>query len=288
MKLGVVDVGGRLRGVYASGIFDFCLTEEIRFDVCVGVSAGSANIASYAAGQRGRNFLFYTEYPFRKDYMGVQSFRRNRSYLNLDYIYGTLSNSGDENPLDYQAIQKSPAELVIVACNARTGEARYFGKTDLKPDDYRVLKASSAIPFICRPYEVEGVPYYDGALGDPVPVEKSFEAGCERVVVILSKPRDMLRTPEKDPLFARLIQRNYPLAAESLRRRSERYNDGVRRAMEYERQGRALILAPDDTCGVDTLTKDQAALRALYQKGQQDARRILDFIPADKLLMINS
>lgn len=283
MKLGVVDVGGGLRGVYAAGIFDFCLTEGIRFDVCVGVSAGSANIASYAAGQRGRNYLFYTEYPFRKEYMGFQNFRRNRSYLNLDYIYGTLSNSGGENPLDYQTIQESPVELVMVACNARTGEARYFGKTDLKPDDYCVLKASSAIPFICRPYEVSGIPYYDGALGDPVPVEKAFEAGCGRVVVILSKPRNTLRTPEKDPFFARLIQRSYPLAANSLRRRAARYNDGVKRAMEYEWQGRALILAPDDTCGVNTLTKDQAALRALYQKGQKDARRILEFIPADRL-----
>ena len=281
MKLGVVDVGGGLRGVYAAGIFDFCLTEGIQFDVCVGVSAGSANIASYAAGQRGRNVLFYTEYPFRKEYMGVQNFRRNRSYLNLDYIYGTLSNSGGENPLDYRAIRESPVELVMVACDARTGKARYFSKADLKPDDYSVLKASSAIPFICRPCEVEGVPYYDGALGDPVPVEKAFEAGCDRVIVILSKPRDTLRTPGKDPLFARLIQREYPLAAKSLRRRAERYNDGVRRAMEYERQGRALIL--DDTCGVDTLTKDQAALRALYQKGQRDAGEILKIVPADKI-----
>lgn len=277
MKLGVVDVGGGLRGVYAAGIFDFCLEEGIRFDVCVGVSAGSANIASYAAGQRGRNYLFYTEYPFRKEYMSFHNFRRTRSYLNLDYIYGTLSNSGGETPLDYWAIQKSPAELVMVACDARTGKARYFSKADLKPDGYCVLKASSAIPFICRPCEVEGLPYYDGALGNPVPVEIAFEAGCERVVVILSKPKDTIRMPEKDPLFAHLIQRQYPLAADSLRRRAGRYNDGVKRAKEYERQGRALILAPDDTCGIDTLTKDRAALRALYQKGCQDAQAILDF-----------
>lgn len=280
MKLGAVDVGGGLRGVYAAGIFDFCLDEGIRFDVCVGVSAGSANVASYAAGQRGRNYLFYTEYPFRKAYMSFQNYMRKHSYLDLDYVYGTLSNSGGENPLDYRAIQKSPVELVMVACEARTGRARYFNKADLRPDDYSVLKASSAIPFICRPCEVEGIPYYDGALGDPVPVEKAFEAGCDRVVVILSKPRDTLRTPGRDPLFARLIQRNYPLAAESLRRRAERYNEGVKRAAEYERQGRALIIAPDDTCGVDTLTKDQEALRALYRKGQRDARAILDFIPA--------
>lgn len=283
MKLGVVDVGGGLRGVYAAGIFDVCLAEGVRFDVCAGVSAGSANIASYAAGQRGRNYRFYTEYPFRKAYMSFRNYRRKRSYLDLDYIYGTLSNSDGEDPLDYRALQKSPVELVMVACDARTGRARYFSKADLKPDDYRVLKASSAIPFVCRPCEIEGIPYYDGALGDPVPVEKAFELGCGRVVVILSKPRDTLRAPEKDPLFARLIQRNYPLAAESLRRRAERYNDGVKRALEYERQGRVRIVAPDDTCGVDTLTKDREALRALYQKGQRDARAMMDFIPRDNI-----
>lgn len=283
MKLGVVDVGGGLRGVYAAGIFDFCLTEGVRFDICVGVSAGSANIASYAAGQRGRNLLFYTEYPLREEYMGFRNFRREHTYLNLDYIYGTLSNSGGENPLDYQAIQRSATELIMVACDARTGRARYFHKSDLKMDDYCVLKASSAIPFICRPYEVEGIPYYDGALGDPVPVDQVFAAGCDRAVVILSKPRGTIRAPGRDLWFARMIQRRYPQAAKALRRRAERYNEGVLRAMEYERQGRALILAPDDTYGVDTLTKNQGALRKLYHKGQEDARAILDFVPGDRI-----
>ena len=47
MKTGVVDVGGGLRGVYAAGVFDFCMDQGIRFDLCIGVSAGSANAASY-------------------------------------------------------------------------------------------------------------------------------------------------------------------------------------------------------------------------------------------------
>lgn len=54
MKLGIVDVGGGLRGVYAAGVFDYCLDEDIRFDFCIGVSAGSANAASYIAGQKKR------------------------------------------------------------------------------------------------------------------------------------------------------------------------------------------------------------------------------------------
>ena len=43
----------------------------VRFDAGVGVSAGSANIASYLAGQKGRNYQFYAEYSSRKEYMSV-------------------------------------------------------------------------------------------------------------------------------------------------------------------------------------------------------------------------
>lgn len=278
MKLGVVDVGGGLRGIYAAGVFDYCLDAGIQFDFCVGVSAGSANIVSYVAGQKKRNYVFYTDYPFRKEYMSVHNMVHKRSYLDLDYVYGTLSNSDGENPLDHPAILRNPAELLIVASNALTGKVKYFEKTDLKPDDYSVLKASSAIPFVCRPYEVEGIPYYDGALGDPVPVEKAFQCGCDKVVVVLSKPKDVLREPGKDPFLAKRIQKKYPLAAQNLLLRAQRYNDGVDLAKRYEAQGRALIVAPDDTCGVDTLTKDREALERFYRKGYQDGRAISRFI----------
>lgn len=43
-----------------------------------------------------------------------------------------------------------------------------------------------------------------------------------------------------------------------------------------------MVIAPDNTCGVDTLTKDKDALRALYRKGLRDARVILDFLPKEK------
>lgn len=278
MKLGIVDVGGGLRGVYAAGIFDYCLDNEIRFDLCIGVSAGSANISAYIAGQNKRNYPFYTEYPFRKEYMSLRNFVFKHSYLDLDYVYGTLSNSDGENPLDYQAMVNSPIELCIVASNARTGEVRYFDKTNMKQDDYSILKASSAIPFVCRPYEVDGIPYYDGALGDPVPVEKAFQMGCDKVVVILSRPKDILRMPGKDMQFANRIQNKYPVAADNLRCRAERYNKGVAAAKRYEAQGRALIIAPDDTCGLKTLTKDKDALKRFYEKGYQDAEAIQAFV----------
>ena len=89
-----------MRGVYAAGIFDCCLENAIQFDLCIGVSAGSANVCAYMAGQKKRNFIFYTEYAFRKQYMGIGNFLLKRSFIDLDYVYGTLSNSDGENPLD--------------------------------------------------------------------------------------------------------------------------------------------------------------------------------------------
>ena len=47
MKTGIVDVGGGLRGIYAAGVFDYCLDRDIHFDLSIGVSAGSANVASW-------------------------------------------------------------------------------------------------------------------------------------------------------------------------------------------------------------------------------------------------
>lgn len=278
MKTAVVDVGGGLRGIYAAGVLDRCLEDGIRFDAGVGVSAGSANIASYFAGQKGRNYVFYTEYSFRKEYMSFRNFLAKKTYIDMDYLYGELSNSDGENPLDYAAIAANPGDFIAVATNARTGRARYFDKRDMRQNNYNILKASCSIPFVCRPYFINGVPYYDGALSDPVPVEKAFSMGCDRVVLILTKPRDFHRTPDRDQKLAARIRKKYPLAADSLEKRAEKYNEGVARAKGYEKQGKLLIIAPDDTCGVDTLTRNKEAMKRFYDKGFEDASEIALFL----------
>ena len=43
-------------------------------------------------------------------------------------------------------------------------------------------------------------------------------------------------------------------------------------------KGKALIVAPDDTCGVDTLKKDRVSLERLYQKGYRDGEKISNYL----------
>ena len=278
MKTGVVDVGGGLRGIYACGVLDRCLEEGVTFDLGIGVSAGSANLITFFAGQKGRNFRFYTEYAQRPEYMSLKNFLKKRSYVDLDYVYSTLSNSDGEDPLDYEAFAKNPAEFLVVATNAETGEGKYFDRTDIRQDCYDVMKASSTLPVVCRPYPIGGQLYFDGALFDPVPVKKALDCGCDRVVLLLTKPETPPREPGKDLRLARLLQKTHPNAAEGLRLRAGRYNQGVALTQRLAKEGRAVILAPDDTCGVDTLTRDAEPLCRLYDKGRADFEKLARFL----------
>ena len=278
MKTGIIDVGGGLRDIYGLGILDYCMDADIHFDVCIGVSAGSANLSSFLTGQRSRNYPFYTDYPFRKEYMGFRNFLKTGEFLNLNYVYDTLSGSNGENPFDYQALISNPAKLIVVATNAKTAEPVYFTKDDLAQDQYGIFKSSSAIPFICKPKESRGILCYDGALSDPVPIEKAFAEGCEKVVLILTKPKDVPRDPGKDPKIASMIRRKYPKAAEALKNRCHTYNAQVAKAKELEAEGKVMILAPDNTEGLSTLSRDLEALERMYQKGYRDAEALKSFL----------
>jgi len=277
-KIGVIDVGGGYRGVYAAGVLDYCLDNDIRFDVAIGISAGSANLVTYVAGQARRTLKFYTEYGLRKEYASVSNFIFKHSFVNLDYAYGTLSNSDGEYPLDYLAIKNNLMKFIAVATDAVTGEAKYFTTDDMAQDNYNIMKASSSIPFVGPPYEINGKLYYDGALSDAIPLKKAFDEGCDKIVLILTKPRDTIRSPKKDIFLANRIRKKYPKAAEKLAKRAEEYNNSVALAKEYEKQGKVLIVAPKDTFGVDTLTKNAEPMKKLYDSGYKDGESILKFV----------
>lgn len=278
MKIGVVDVGGGLRGSFGAGVLDYCMEQGIRFDFGIGVSAGAANISSYMANQRGRNFVFYTEYFQREQYMGVKNLIHTGSYIGLDYIYSSLSDHEGDYPLDWKTIRNDPRDMMIVATDANTGLPHYFHKYDMRQDSYDPIKASCCVPVINRPYKVNGIPYFDGGLSDPVPYEKAFEAGCDKVVVILTRPEDYRRIPKNDKIIADLLHPHYPNASLVMRNRSVVYNQQLDECEYLQIQGKVCIVAPDSIGKMKTLTKDKDSIEALYYKGYEEAKSILNFV----------
>lgn len=276
--IGIVDVGGGTRGIYGAGVFDRCMDEGIQFDYVIGVSAGSANGAAYCAHQRGRNYVFYNEYSFRDEYMGLDHLRKDGSFINLDYIYSVLSNSDGENPLDYDTMMSSPTAFEIVATNAVTGEPVYFNKKDMAKDCYDIIKASCSVPVVNKPYVVDGVPYYDGGISDPVPFKRAFEQGCDKVVVILTKPVDAVISNGRNAFAEKVLQKTYPEAGKRTGSCNAVYTQSVKEALALQKEGKVLIVAPDDIGNLKTLSKDASVLDRLYKKGYVDARAIVRFL----------
>lgn len=274
----IIDTGGGLRGAFGAGVLDRCLDENISFDYLLGISAGAANIASFLGGQKGRNLLFYTKYAVRPEYMGFSNILHNKCYLNLDYIYSTLSNSDGENPLDFEKLQSFGGTLLTLATDAQTGQPVYFTKDDYKQNDYSVLKASCCLPVVCSPVIINGKRYFDGGISNPIPIEKALLDNNEKVVLILTRPKDEEKEQSVDKSAAALLKKEFPALSNALQNRYLTYNSQLKKARESEKEGKVLIIAPDSLNGLKTLTKDSTKIEQLYKSGWEKGAKIKEFL----------
>ncbi len=278
MKTGLVVEGGGMKCAYSAGVIDGLLDDHITFDECIGVSSGSANTASFVAGQRGRNIRFYIEHPLDPQYCGVKQFFFHRSFFNLPYIFGTLTNEDGKDPLDYDEMMANPAEFLLVATDAKTGEAKYFSKHDMDRNDYRAIMASSALPALGKPIEIDGRKYFDGGVADPIPLQKAFEDGCDKVVVILENPRSFVRPPQAHKFIYHMMLLKYPTIAKMIDTRFLRYRECLKWIYELEKAGKIFVFTPPENSGVTTSTVDIPLLKKLYENaysGYQERRKEL-------------
>ena len=269
-KIGLVVEGGGMKCAYNAGILDAFLDEGITFDYCIGVSGGSGNLASYLAGQRGRNLRFFTEHIHSQNYFGLRSLLKTGDLFGLKYIYGELTRKEGEDPLDFPALMNNPAEYEIVVTNALTGLPEYYGREMMAQDDYRLIMASSAIPVACHPVELNGVPYFDGGLTDAIPVRRALEQGCDKLVVILSKDRDYVRKPQGMRRLYRRACRSYPNIVDAIDRRHVVYNENWKDVFSLERDGTAFVFAASEPIRVGTYSMKEDAERNLYDLGLRD------------------
>ncbi len=272
--IGIVDVGGGLRGVYSSGIYDCFMDNGFKADYGIGVSAGAANLITYFAGQRGRTLEFYRTYSQRREYMSVGNILKKGSLLNLEYFFTTISNHDGENPLDYEAFKKADIPFYAVATKVSDGEAAYFGNDSFCQDNYDVLRATCSLPVVARSVKIGSEEYLDGGLSDPIPIEKAFADGCDKVILVLTKKReDYLKPISVSRLLKKSHLRNKTIAilALSVHLKCQK---ALKIAEEYEKQGKVIIIEPEDCFGMKTFTKNTELIMKLYESGYEDARKV--------------
>ena len=269
-KIGLVVEGGGMKCAYSAGVLDRFIDDGISFDYAVGVSAGSANTVSFLSHQRGRTLRFYTSHIHEPGYFGVKSWLKTGNLFGLQYIYGTLTNEGGPDALDYQALMANPTEFEAVVTDARTGKPCYLGKSLIGPCDYREIMASCALLAACKPVELDGSLYFDGGVSDSIPVDHALGQGCDKLVVLLSKTRDYVKGPQKPKGLYHALCRKYPKVVEALDNRHIMYGKCQKRTYQLEAEGRAFVFAPSKPFSIGTYTMDEKDNRALYDMGISD------------------
>lgn len=269
-KIGLVLEGGGMKCAYGAGVIDCLLEGDIRFDYCIGVSAGSANGACYVSGQHGRAKRFYTDHPKDPEYFGLKAIINEKGLFGLDYIYQTISSDGGKDPFDYDSFMSSSCDYEAVVTNAATGRAVYLPKSAIRRNDYRAIMASSCLPVLCRPVMFEGEYYFDGGVSDSIPCDRAFAMGCDKIVVILSKPRNFVKEPEGHKTAYTHALKDYPAMIEAMDRRHLMYRENQRRMYSYEAAGKAFIFAISRPARLSTYNMDVKISEDLYNLGRRD------------------
>ena len=270
MKTGLVLEGGALRAIFSSGVCDALLEGDIMTDYVVGVSAGIAYGVSYVSRQPRRNLEVVTRYAPDPRYMGMRNLRDkdNRSYFGLDFTYNVIPNK--LVPFDYNTFAAYPGEVEAVVTDLDTGKAAYL-PVPRGSGDFKVLQATCALPLMFPVIHVDGVPCMDGGIADAIPWQRALDKGCDRVLVVLTHPRNYVRKPDKLLPLIRRTYREYPAFLAVMEKRVKRYNESHRRLLELEKEGRVKVIAPASTLGVSRTERNTEKLRLLWAEGYQMA-----------------
>lgn len=268
--LGITFEGGASRTIYSCGIMDALLEEKIYADYCIGVSAGAAFGVSYASKQIGRNHTLATQIMNRKEYMGAGNMLdpKNRCYYGLKYAYDTVPNK--ILPFDYEEFAKSSG-LYAVVTNVNTGKAEYL---KVPPDDkeWMLLRATCALPLLFPMIEIDGNKYMDGGIADSIPYEQAIKAGCDKNIIVLTRPLGYVKKTEAVTKLAAARYRRYPEFCEAMLTRAERYNECIARIMELKAQGKVFVFTPRSAFGVGRTENDPQKLERLYRHGYNHAK----------------
>ena len=136
-----------------------------------------------------------------------------------------------------------------IAFRARDGQTVRWGRDDIvtQEDLMARVQASSTMPVVMPPVEIDGELYVDGALGGTggIAIDAAREAGFSKFVVVLTQERAYRKAAQRGDWYLRRHFRRFPAVPEALAARPARYNAVREELWELEAQGAAYLFVPE-------------------------------------------
>ena len=269
-KIGLVLEGGGMRGLFTAGVLDILMDHSFRPDTICATSAGATFGINLPSGQRGRVLRYNLQLAGDPRYISFRSLLRTGNVVNTDFAYRVLPDELDK--FDYQAYSESGTDFFACVTNTRSGKPEYLKVSDAKTQ-IDSIRASAALPFLSRKVVIDGEQYLDGGITDNIPLDKCIAEGCDRIVVVLTRPKGFIMSEDMYLLSKLLYPRDKNLQ-QAFRHRSERYNERLKQIERLEAEGRIFVIRPSETIAVSRLEKNPAKIQAAYDLGYRDAQAL--------------
>ncbi len=273
-KTALIVEGGGQRGVFSFGITDTFINRNYDpFDIYMGVSNGVAVLCWYLIRETDDN-LEKMLYAAKGDYLSYKNIFIGKDIIKFHQMYE------DGEKMFRPSMEKIKNNLkgkdyIAVVTDAIEANAEYysFGDGEWMPK----MIASGTLPILVRtPSLIDGRRKFDGGVADPLPVEKAYEMGAKKIIVIRTYEKKFRRKLKIENYIGALLSREYPKLRKALLVHDKTYNRALDFINNPPSDCEIVQLCPPEKLKSKRDSKNIEILKADYKLGKKVANVYLD------------
>ena len=273
-KTALIIEGGGQRGVFSFGITDTFINRNYDpFDIYIGVSNGVAVLCWYLIRETDNN-LDKMLYAAKGDYISYKNIFTGKDILKFHQMYE------DGEKIFRPSMEKIKNNLngkdyIAVVTDAIEANAEYYSFWD--GDWMPKMIASATLPLLVRtPSLINGRRKFDGGVADPLPVEKAYEMGAKRIILIRTYEKKFRRKLKLENYIGALMSRKYPKLRKSLLEHDKTYNRALDFINNPPKDCEIVQICPPKKLKSKRDSKNIEILKADYKLGRKVAEDYLD------------
>ncbi|HUE36570.1 MAG TPA: patatin-like phospholipase family protein [Candidatus Acidoferrum sp.] len=266
-KTALIVEGGAMRGAWAAGVLAYLHESGRRqYDLVYAASSGAFSAAYFVAGMWDAGLTLWREMACKV--VRKSNLLRRKPIIDLAYLVDHVFRH--HAPLSVEALQKAPTQFFIVLTDCLTGEPVYFHACDERV--FAALRATSSLAMATRGFDfVDGKPYADGGVADPIPIRRAIADGATDITVVMTH-NPAFRLKPVPRWMGKVAYPTFPMVAQIwTARQNVNYNNALALMREPPAGIRIQVFRPLRRLPVGSFTIERKKIAAALLLGHDDA-----------------
>ncbi len=266
-----------MRGAWAAGVLAYLHERGRRqYDLVYAASSGACSAAYFVADMWDTGLTIWRELAC--NVVRKSNLLRRKPIIDLAYLVDHVIRI--RAPLSVEALQKADTKFYIVLTDCLTGEPVYFHVCDDRV--FAALRATSSMALATRGFDfVDGKPYADGGVADPIPVRRAIADGATDITVVMTHNPDFRLKPVPR-WMGKVAYPEFPMVARIWTARQNLHYNAALDLMKQPPAGiRIRVFRPFRPLPVGSFTIEPKLIAAALLLGHDEALRQMERIEPD-------